>query len=111
MAMSKGSEFFEMDVETEYESFARPSNAESVAEDENELTWAAIERLPTVNRTHMAFLRRTSSETSHEGERTETIDVTKLDRKKRELVVKKALATAEQDNFKLLLGIKERLNR
>ncbi|KAH8520242.1 hypothetical protein H0E87_001633, partial [Populus deltoides] len=39
------------------------------------------------------------------------IDVRRLDRHKRELVVKKALATNAQDNYKLLSAIKERLDR
>ncbi|KAJ6750738.1 hypothetical protein OIU85_001290 [Salix viminalis] len=45
------------------------------------------------------------------GEREEMIDVRRLDRHKRELVVKKALDTNAQDNHKLLSAIKERLDR
>ncbi|GAB2274462.1 hypothetical protein Dimus_009231 [Dionaea muscipula] len=85
---------------------------ESEAEYELELTWAAMEKLPSVKRTNVAMVRRTASEVSRGGgKRMETIDVRKLDRKKREIVVQKALDTCEQDNLKLLIGIKERLNR
>ncbi|XP_007016113.2 PREDICTED: ABC transporter G family member 31 [Theobroma cacao] len=116
MAASNGSEYFEFDMEAVGESFHRPSNAEAVQQDEEELMWEAISRLPSVKRGHIAILRRTPSE--HEragggGENggTEAIDVTKLDRARRELLVKKALATDDQDNYWLLSAMKERLDR
>ncbi|PIN16189.1 Pleiotropic drug resistance proteins (PDR1-15), ABC superfamily [Handroanthus impetiginosus] len=112
MAASNGSEFFELDVEADAEStFSRPSNAELVAEDEEELRWAAIERLPSQQRSNYAFVRRDAEESDGGEESTDTIDVRKLDRFNRELVVRRALATTAQDNFKLLSGIKERLDR
>ncbi|GLT73346.1 hypothetical protein SLA2020_452130 [Shorea laevis] len=109
MAATNGSEYFETGGREE--SFGRPSNADSVAEDEEELRWAAIESIPSRKRTNYALLRRTPSERGGEEGLTETIDVRKLDRSSRELVVKKALATNEQDNYRLLSGIKERLDR
>lgn len=108
MAASNGSEYFEIDLDLQSETFARPSNAEAVAEDEEELIWAAIERLPSQKRNNFAVMRRTASDA--EG-RTEAIDVRKLDRRNRELLVKKALATNDQDNYMLLSAIKERFNR
>ncbi|KAK2969189.1 hypothetical protein RJ640_025902 [Escallonia rubra] len=111
MAASNGSEYFELDVEAGGESFARPSNAEEVARDEAELLWAAFERLPSQKRTNFALMRRTASESDSGGEITETVDVRKLDRTNRERVVRKALATSEQDNYILLSAIKERLDR
>ncbi|GAV89910.1 ABC_tran domain-containing protein/ABC2_membrane domain-containing protein/PDR_assoc domain-containing protein [Cephalotus follicularis] len=111
-AASNGSEYFEVEIERGRESFARPSNAEAVEADEDELLWAAIARLPSQKRGNFALLRRTPSEhDGADGNRTETIDVRKLDRTNRELVVKKALATNDQDNFALLSAIKERLDR
>ncbi|PQP96196.1 ABC transporter G family member 31 [Prunus yedoensis var. nudiflora] len=107
-AASNGSEYFE--IEAGSESFARPSNAESVAEDEDELMWAAIARLPSQKRSNMALLRKKGSDRQG-GAKTETVDVRKLDRTNRELVVKKALATTDQDNFLLLSAIKERLDK
>jgi hypothetical protein len=41
----------------------------------------------------------------------EQIDVRKLNRVYRERLVKEALATNDQDNYKLLSAIKERFNR
>lgn len=113
-AASNGSEYFELDIDPARESFARPSNAEQVQEDEEELLWEAISRLPSQKRGTTALLRRTSSEyrqNGGQGNRTEAIDVRRLDRVNRELVVKKALATNAQDNQQLLSAIKERLDR
>lgn len=113
MAASNGSEYFELDVEAGHgELFSRPSNADEVARDEEELLWAAIERLPSQKRTNFALLRKAASKSAGgQGEKTETVDVRKLDRYNRELVVKNALATTEQDNYILLSAIKERLDR
>ncbi|XP_050370923.1 ABC transporter G family member 31 isoform X3 [Argentina anserina] len=102
MAASNGSEYFELGIEGTNETFARPSNAESVAEDEEELMWAAIRRLPSQKQSNTAILK---------SEKSQTIDVRKLDRHNRELVVSKALATNDQDNHRLLSAIKERLDR
>ncbi|KAJ7964175.1 ABC transporter-like [Quillaja saponaria] len=117
MAASNGSEYFEIGVESgNYEVFATASNAESVAQDEEDLEWAAIERLPSQHLKYYALLRRTGSEYNdrqrEQNENTmEQIDVRKLNRFDRELVVKKALATNDQDNYRLLSAIKERLDR
>lgn len=108
-AASNGSEYFE--IEAGNESFARPSNAESVAEDEEELMWAAIGRLPSQRRTNTALVRKGESDGRGGGEKVETVDVRKLDRFNRELVVKKALATNDQDNYLLLSAVKERLDK
>ena len=107
MAASNGSEFFGMEIGEPSEMLRRPSNASSVAEDEGELRWAAIERLPSVKRMNMAFVKRSASSSSGN----EPIDVRNLDRFKRELVVKNAYATNEQDNYRLLSAIKERLDK
>lgn len=111
-AASNGSEYFELDIDPARESFARPSNADTVEEDEDQLIWEAISRLPSQKRGTTAILKGISSEYDAQGGKlAETVDVTKLDRAKRQLVVKNALATNEQDNSKLLAAIKERLDR
>lgn len=118
MAASDGSEYFALDMEAQVDNFPRQSNAESVAQDEEELMWAALERLPTRKRQNFALLKRAPSRITADddaaggsGEKTEAVDVRKLNRVTRELVVKQALATSEQDNYKLLAAIKERLDR
>ncbi|KAL5778742.1 hypothetical protein ACOSQ2_009479 [Xanthoceras sorbifolium] len=113
MAASNGSEYFEYEIEAGRDSFARASNAETVEEDEEELMWAALARLPSQKQGNFALLRRTRSEFAGDGRdaKTETVDVRKLSRSRRELVVKKAFATNDQDNYVLLSAIKERLDR
>ncbi|KAK4275171.1 hypothetical protein QN277_018300 [Acacia crassicarpa] len=114
-AATDGTEYFDAGFDaglTLRESFARPSNAETVEEDEEELRWAAISRLPSRRRDNFALVRQTSSDADGEESGTEKIiDVRKLNRAHRELVVKQALATNDQDNYRLLSGIKERLDR
>ncbi|KAK0605737.1 hypothetical protein LWI29_030203 [Acer saccharum] len=114
MAALNGSEYFEFEIEAGRDSFARASNAETVEEDEEELMWAALARLPSQKQGNFALLRRTPSGAAGETEKyakTETVDVRKLSRSRREQVVKKAFATNDQDNYRLLSAIKERLDR
>ncbi|RWR92141.1 ABC transporter-like protein [Cinnamomum micranthum f. kanehirae] len=110
MAASNGSEFFEIEADGQNEHFSRPSNAESVAQDEDELVWAAIERLPSQKRSNYAIIKRSPS-VGNGAPMTEAVDVRKLDQTGRELLLMKAMATNEQDNCNLLSGVKERLNR
>ncbi|EPS74137.1 hypothetical protein M569_00618, partial [Genlisea aurea] len=112
MAASNGSEYFELDMEFEAEStFSRPSNADFVERDEEDLLWAALERLPSRQRPNFALVRRADDKNDGNEGDTEAVDVRKLDRFNRELVVRRALDTNAQDNLKLLTGIKERLYR
>ncbi|KAK4763273.1 hypothetical protein SAY86_009041 [Trapa natans] len=83
MAASNGSEYFEYEIESGAESLAQPSNAGSLADDENELRWAAIERLPSAKRMNMALMRRSASEQAGGKPQDKTIDVRKLDRQQR----------------------------
>ncbi|KAF8113532.1 hypothetical protein N665_0049s0047 [Sinapis alba] len=111
-----GSEYFDIDVETGRQSFARPSNAETVEQDEEDLRWAAVGRLPSQRvGSHLSVLRRSQTQTQTsgyaDGNVVQTIDVRKLDRSDREMLVRQALATSDQDNYKLLSAIKERLDR
>jgi len=105
-------------VESREHSFARASNADWVEEDEEELQMFALLRLPTEKRINLALMRKPSSEFRRNSSisnktkgRMEQIDVRKLNRVYREHLVKEALATNEQDNYKLLSAIKERYNR
>ncbi|KAI3678493.1 hypothetical protein L6452_37788 [Arctium lappa] len=111
MSASDGSEYFDVDIESGNDTFARRSNADEFQRDETELLWAAIERLPSRKEKKFALLKRPVSESNGSEERTETVDVTKLDRRNRSLIIRKALDTSEQDNYKLLAAIKERFDR
>lgn len=111
MAAADGSEYFDVGL-VGSESFARPSNAETLEADEEELRWAALARLPSQKRKNYALVRESVPEAEEEGESPGAlIDVRKLSRAHRELVVRQALATNDQDNYKLLAAIKERLDR
>lgn len=119
MAASDGSEYFEIGSFGS-ESFARASNADMVREDEEELQWVALSRLPSQKRINYALLRASSSRpqppTQGTGTGTGTstenlMYVRKLSRSCCEQVVKKALATNDQDNYRLLAAIKERFDR
>jgi hypothetical protein len=112
MAASDGSEYFEIgSVGSESFAFARASNADTLEEDEQELHWAALSRLPSQKRINYAVLRASSTNRQPSPDADKLIDVRKLNRFHRELVVKKALATNDQDNYALLSAVKERLNR
>ncbi|XAR60730.1 Iron-chelate-transporting ATPase [Bertholletia excelsa] len=111
MAAPDGMVFYEIDTEGATEAFGRPSNAETVRQDEEDLMWSAVARLPSAKRYNIAVLKRTASEARGRVATTETVDVRKLSRSVREHVVKKALATTDQDNYKLLSAIKDRLDK
>ncbi|WOL16540.1 hypothetical protein Cni_G25327 [Canna indica] len=113
MAASNGNELLE--IETGYagdpfrRSLSRAEDGGTPGEDEAELVWAAIERLPSLSRLHFAVLR-----TDHDPSAPPTyelVDVRRLDHAASELVLHKALATADQDNYNLLAGIKGRTAR
>ncbi|CAN6997560.1 unnamed protein product [Brassica rapa subsp. trilocularis] len=61
-AASNGSEYFDIDVETGRKSFARSLNAETVEQDEEDLRWAAMGRLPSQRQgSHLATLHRSQT--------------------------------------------------
>ncbi|KAJ4751592.1 Pleiotropic drug resistance subfamily G protein [Rhynchospora pubera] len=88
--------------------FNRPSNAETVEEDEKELLWAAMERVPSIDRRNFAILPRSVSASAARS--LELVDVRKLDRGTRSVILQDALATSEQDNFNLLSSLKARFD-
>ncbi|URD80850.1 Plant PDR ABC transporter associated [Musa troglodytarum] len=120
MAASSGIEFFEIDMEEAGELFEqRGSGLDAAleeragADEEGELMWAAVERLPSVKRHNFAVVRRDSRTYSRHGSAPppfELVDVRRLDRAARERVLHKAFATNDQDNYNLLAGIKGRFD-
>ncbi|KAL9235362.1 hypothetical protein vseg_010125 [Gypsophila vaccaria] len=104
MAGSEGNIMFDS-IDLEGRQLSRRSNSQK---DEEELLWAAIERLPTTKRLNLAIVRGSTSDDNGVGN---PVDVRKLDRRHREMIVLKALDTSEQDNFKLLSGVKERITK
>ncbi|KAL5750508.1 hypothetical protein ACOSP7_025111 [Xanthoceras sorbifolium] len=58
MVATNGSEYFEYEIEAGREPFARASNAKMVEEDDEELMWVALARLPSQKQGNFALLRR-----------------------------------------------------
>ncbi|KAG4994966.1 hypothetical protein JHK82_031699 [Glycine max] len=108
---------FSFDMASERELFARASNAEWVEQDEEELQMVALLRLSMQKHVNTTLVRKLSLDMSNRGgsspgkKNKVKIDVRKLNRFHRERVVKDALATNEQDNYKLLSAIKEHFDK
>lgn len=85
--------------------FKNSSSRRRESDDQIELEWAALEKLPTYHRLRTAILD------SNDGGAHGTIDVRHLAKGQRTSIVDKALATSEQDNERFLSKVKERLLR
>ncbi|KAL9443070.1 hypothetical protein AB3S75_016429 [Citrus x aurantiifolia] len=83
--------------------FAR-SSREDTYDDEEALTWAAIEKLPTYLRVQRGML------TEDEGQARE-VDIKNLGFIERRNLVERLLKIAEEDNEKFLLKLKDRIER
>lgn len=81
------------------------SKSPRVVEDEEEaLKWAAIEKLPTFKRIQVGILKE------EEGQQRE-IDVKKLGSIEKKSILDKLVQTAEEDNERFLLKLRERIDR
>ena len=88
---------------TGMEIFSRSSREEE--EDEEEaLKWAALEKLPTFKRVQVGILKE---EEGHHRE----IDIKKLGPLEKRNIVEKLVKTAEEDNERFLLKLRERIDR
>ncbi|XP_060672517.1 LOW QUALITY PROTEIN: pleiotropic drug resistance protein 3-like [Ziziphus jujuba] len=79
-------------------------------DDEVELQWAAIERLPTFERIRSSLFDNEHLNGSKEKEGKSVIDVTKLGAQQRHIFIEKLLKDIEQDNRRLLQKLKERID-
>ena len=84
------------------------SGRQQAVDDEEELKWAAIERLPTYDRLRTGMLRQVMSNgrVVH-GE----IDVTKLGTQEKKQLMESILKFVEEDNEKFLRRIRSRTDR
>ncbi|XP_061343449.1 pleiotropic drug resistance protein 1-like isoform X2 [Gastrolobium bilobum] len=80
------------------------SNSFHQEDDEEALKWAATQKLPTVKRLRKGLL------TSSEGKTTE-IDIQKLGLQERRALLERLVKTAEEDNEKFLLKLRDRTDR
>lgn len=84
-------------------SFDRGSVASE--EDEKELEWAAIERLPTMRRLRMSVIE--DDEDGH----SKVVDVTKLGPVEKRVFIHKLINHVHTDNARLLLKMKQRMDK
>ncbi|XP_038694315.1 pleiotropic drug resistance protein 1-like isoform X3 [Tripterygium wilfordii] len=82
------------------------SRSTSRAEDEEALKWAAIQKLPTVNR-----LKKSLWISTEDGGGASEVDVRKLGPQERRALMEKLLRVPEEDNEKFLLRLKSRFDR
>ncbi|KAM6595315.1 hypothetical protein CsatA_005839 [Cannabis sativa] len=88
--------------------FQRSARQMTVEEDEEELRWAAIERLPTYDRMRRGML---SQVMSNGKMRSEEVDVTKLGSQDKKLLMESILRVVEEDNEKFLKRLRARSDR
>ena len=76
--------------------------------DEEELMWAALERLPTYDRLRRGMLRQvTGSGRMVHGQ----VDITKLGPQEKKALMESVLKVAEQDNERFLHRLRNRIDR
>lgn len=83
-------------------------------DDEVELQWAAIERLPTFERIRTSLFDCTKDEQEDEASsksKKVQIDVTKLGSPERHVFIEKLIKEIEGDNHRLLQKLRERIDR
>lgn len=92
--------------DSSFRSTSEVSHSKGDKDDEYDLQWAAIERLPTFERLRKSVFRKEADG----GDRT-VVDVTKLGPEEWHLVVEKLIKHIERDNLKLLQKIRDRTDQ
>ncbi|XVE73519.1 hypothetical protein DITRI_Ditri11bG0124800 [Diplodiscus trichospermus] len=95
-------------------SFRRTSSSRENDDDELELQWAAIERLPTYRRIRTSLFDQKLLNDSKEEDNIlgrKVIDVTELGALERRVFIDKLITRIEDDNLRLLKKLKERIDR
>ena len=77
-------------------------------EDEEELKWAAIERLPTYDRLRKGMLKHVLDEGKVGYEE---VDIANLDMQDKKKIMESILRVVEEDNERFLLRLRERTDR
>lgn len=84
-------------------------------DEETQLQWAAIERLPTFRRLRTSLFDVGDSEngtsSGKEGGGKKVVDVTKLGADERRLFIEKIIKHIEHDNLRLLQKLRDRIDR
>ncbi|KAI8560114.1 hypothetical protein RHMOL_Rhmol04G0230600 [Rhododendron molle] len=88
--------------------FGRAMSRSGRQDEEEELQWAAIERLPTYDRLRKGMLNRVLDDGKIvQGE----VDVTNLGNQEKKLLMDSVLKTAEEDNERFLQRLRDRTDR
>lgn len=90
------------------EVFERSSRRQTAEEEEEELKWAAIKRLPTYERVRKGMLKhvRSGGKFVHEE-----VDVTKIGSEDKKQLMNNILKVVEEDNERFLTRIRARTDR
>lgn len=84
-------------------------------DEETQLQWAAIERLPTFRRVRTSLFDVDDSENGTSSGKEcggkEVVDVTKLGADERRLFIEKIIKHIEHDNLRLLQKLRDRIDR
>lgn len=80
--------------------------------DELELQWAAIERLPTMKRVRMSlFDNLQDNNDKGKTNKKVMVDVAKLSAAEKHVLIDKLISNVQEDNARLLLKMKQRMDR
>lgn len=83
-----------------------------VGDEEHDLQWAAVERLPTFERiTSALFDEYDGTSAKGDGKGTRVVDVTKLGAQERRVFIEKLIKHIENDNLQLLQKIRRRIDK
>uniref|UniRef100_A0A1D1XCF5 Pleiotropic drug resistance protein 2 n=2 Tax=Anthurium amnicola TaxID=1678845 RepID=A0A1D1XCF5_9ARAE len=85
------------------------SRRQEEEDDEADLRWAALEKLPTYDRMRQGVLRHVASDGKVVG--SEVVDVAHLGRRDRKVLIERVLQVVEEDNERFLRRLRERTDR
>ena len=78
-------------------------------DDEEALRWAAIEKLPTYDRMRKGIILTTGAAGAGAG--VEEVDIQGLGMRERKNLIERLIRTAEEDNERFLLKLRDRMER
>lgn len=84
---------------------------EEYYDDETQLQWAAVERLPTFRRLRTSLLDHKLLNDGEEEAGKIMVDVAKLGATERHVFIEKLITKIEEDNRRLLHKLKERIDK
>ena len=88
------------------DAFGRSAREE---DDEEALRWAAIEKLPTYDRMRKGIILTTGAAGAGAG--VEEVDIQGLGMRERKNLIERLIRTAEEDNERFLLKLRDRMER